>query len=146
MRIRLKELDEYLFSITLQIRVTDLNYGNHMGNQMILSYAQEARAAFLRALGDWTELDIANKGVIMGDAAVVYQSEGRGGEVLEIQVGVADISRVSFDLHYKITTLDDKRPVALAKTGMIFMDYETRKVTAIPTEFLQKLEAFEGKE
>lgn len=145
MRIKLKELDDYLFSMTLQIRVTDLNYGNHMGNQMILSYAQEARAAFFEALGNWTELNIANKGVIMGDAAVVYQSEGRGGEVLKIQVGVADISRVSFDLHYKITAVTSNRPVALAKTGMVFMDYENKKVTAVPEEFLQKLESFKPK-
>ena len=145
MRIRLKPLEEYLFETTVKIRITDLNYGNHMGNQMVLSYAQEARAAFFQALGGWGELDIGGKGVIMGDAAVVYQSEGKGGEVLEILVGIDDITRVSFDLHYQIVESKTQRPVALIKTGMVFMDYEVGKVTTIPSVFLEQLEILKEK-
>lgn len=141
MRIRLKEQANYPFSTTMQIRITDLNYGNHMGNQMLLSYAQEARSQWLGWLGGWSEVSVANQGIIMGDAAVVYQSEGKGGEILLIEVAVGDISRVSFDLYYRITEQSTGRAVGLVKTGIVFFDYQTSKVAAVPEAFLKAIEA-----
>ena len=36
---------------TLEVRISDINYGNHMGNDRALSFFQDARISFLKQLG-----------------------------------------------------------------------------------------------
>lgn len=137
-RVKLTPLEKYAFSTKIRVRVTDLNYGNHLGNDRILAYAHEARVQFLNSLG-YGELNLAGKAVIMADAAVVYKSEALLGDELYIEVGVSDISRVSFDVHYRITKVDSAQVVALVKTGIVCYDYEAGKVVAIPEQVVNKL-------
>ena len=54
MKIEMPSLWQY--STEIEVRVSDLNYGNHMGNQQFLAYAQEARVRFLAENG-FTELN-----------------------------------------------------------------------------------------
>lgn len=143
MRIQLKKINNYIFSTPIRIRITDLNYGNHLSNEMILSYVQQARVDFLKKLGNWTEIDLAGGGLIMVDAAVVYKSEGHAGELLEVLLAIDDISKVGFDFYYKIIEKESKREIALVKTGIIFFNYKTKKIMPIPSVFLGKLEKFE---
>jgi acyl-CoA thioester hydrolase len=139
MRIKLKKIEHYVFTTQLKIRITDLNYGNHLSNEMILSYAQQARVDFLKALGNWDELNLAGGGMIMSDAAVVYKSEGHAGEELEIQVAVDDLTRVGFDFYYRIIEKVSQREVALAKTGIVCFDYTNKKVAPVPAAFIAAL-------
>jgi acyl-CoA thioesterase FadM len=142
MRIKLKKIEQYIFITNLKIRITDLNYGNHLSNEMILSYAQQARVDFLKALGNWGELNLAGSGTIMSDAAVVYKSEGHVGEELEIQVAVDDLTRVGFDFYYRIIAKESQREIALAKTGIVFFDYTNKKVALVPADFIEALAKF----
>ena len=80
-------------------------------------------------------------GQIIADAAVVYKSESFLGDVLDIQVAVADIGRVGFNLFYKITNKATQKEVARGRTGIVCFDYESRKVTSIPSTLLRKLKA-----
>ncbi len=144
MRLRLKKIDQYIFSTFVKIRITDLNYGNHLANEMILNYAQEARVELLKKLGGWNELDIAGVGLIMTDTAVVYKSEGKAGEQLEVALAIDDKTRVGFDFYYKITEINTGREIALVKTGIVFFDYATKKVSVIPAVFWEALQLLEN--
>ena len=55
-RLRLKPLDSYPFSIEMTVRITDLNYGGHLGNDTMLSLIHESRIAFLARHG-FSEMD-----------------------------------------------------------------------------------------
>ena len=68
-RIKLSLPELFSFSINMQIRVTDLNYGGHVGNDTVLSLLQEARQQFLASKG-FKELDIEGFVLIMADAVV----------------------------------------------------------------------------
>lgn len=138
MRIKLKECDKYIFSTQITVRITDLNYGNHLGNEQVLCYAQQARVDFLTSLG-YGELTLAGKGIIMTDAAVVYKSEAHAGDVLNIELAIDDLSTVGFDFYYKISNLATKKEVAMVKTGIVCFDYHTKKVSTIPKEVLDKI-------
>ena len=50
MRVKLKNCDQYIFTTTVKTRITDLNYGGHVGNEMMLIFAQQARVDFLNSL------------------------------------------------------------------------------------------------
>jgi acyl-CoA thioester hydrolase len=50
-----------------------------------------------------------------------------------------DHNKYGFDLVYRMECLDTAREVARGKIGIVFIDRETRKVAAVPTEFLQRV-------
>ena len=50
-RIKLTLPERFLFSASIPVRITDLNYGAHVGNDTILSLMHEARVQFLRLFG-----------------------------------------------------------------------------------------------
>jgi acyl-CoA thioester hydrolase len=133
MRVKIEEPKDYIFRTTYKIVVSDLNYGNHLSNEKLLTIAHEARMQFLHTKG-WTEMDLAGVSLIQGDAAVIYQSEGFYGDELEVSLGIDEMSRVSFDLVYKIHNITTNKALALVKTGMVCYDYDSKKVMTLPEE------------
>lgn len=136
-RIEINFPDKEIFSTELSVRITDLNYGAHLGNDSLLSLLHEARMQFFTHFG-YTEKNIEGAGIIMADAGIIYKAEAWYGDRLRIAVAADDFTRVAFDLYYKVTCGD--RPVAVAKTGIVFYDYEKKKVTAVPDVFRMKME------
>lgn len=133
-RSRLDLPERFLFTAEVPLRVSDINYGGHLGNDAVLSLAQEARVRFLRSHG-WSELDVAGVGIIMTDAVVVYRSEAFYGDVLTIDVAVADLQQLGFDFLFRMVNKGSGKEVARVKTGIVFFDYATRKPAPIPKEF-----------
>jgi len=78
----------------------------------------------------------------VADAAVQYRSEAFHGEVMKVSLGAADLASKGFDLVWCIVEKTTRREVARGKTGIVCFDYASRKVTAIPTKFREKLEKF----
>ncbi|WP_334124666.1 thioesterase family protein [Empedobacter brevis] len=128
-RIKLNFCGEFLFSTIIPVRITDLNYGNHLANDKVLSILHEARIQFFRHYG-YSELDFAGVSVIMGDVAIEYKNQAFYGDHLLIEIGIQDFSRVSFDIFYKISTKD--KLIAEAKTGIVTFNYQKNKVVEVP--------------
>lgn len=136
-RIKLQMPRKYQFSTSIDVRITDLNYGNHLANDSLLSIVHEARVRFLKHLG-YTELDVEGIGIMMADVVIVYKSQSFYGDILKIEVGVGDISKKSCDFFYRVTKGEDK-VVALCKTAIVFFDYQIQKPANIPSNFLEKI-------
>jgi YbgC/YbaW family acyl-CoA thioester hydrolase len=141
-RIQLNFPADTKFSCELTVRASDLNYGNHVGNDSMLTIMQEARILFYRSLGYANELNFESSvGHIVADAAVVYKSEAFLGDTLIIQIGMSDFSKYGFDMFYRITNKVTGKEVALGKTGIVFFDYDRRKVASIPETFLNRIKS-----
>ncbi|RYY99136.1 MAG: thioesterase [Chitinophagaceae bacterium] len=130
-RIKLTLPETLPFSTVIPVRVTDLNYGNHLGNHALLGLVHEARMQYLASLGA-TELRFFGTSLIMSDAAIEYKGEAFYGDELAFAIGAGEWSRVGFELYYRVSKDEGKTTVALAKTGMICFDYDSRKVASIP--------------
>lgn len=130
-RVRLKSLDRYPFSTRIVVRVTDLNYGGHLGNDSLLSLVHEARVAFLSSHG-LSEIDCGGVSLTMGDAAIVYQGEAYAGDNLKVEVAAGEPSESGFRLFYKLTRSSDAARIALVETGMVCFDYEAKKIMPLP--------------
>lgn len=137
-RLHIDLPEQIVHSVKLNIRVTDLNYGNHLANNALLGLLHEARLDWLRSLGYASEQDLGGAGIILADAAIVFQSEAFLGEMLTIELRTGDLGRASFDLYYVVTTAD--RQVATAKTAIVFFDYATHKMKSMPATFRAQLE------
>lgn len=123
----------FAFSTTIPVRITDLNYGGHVGNDTILSMIHEARVQFLQHLG-YTELDLEGVSLIMRDVTIEFKSELFYGDTITVSVAVNEISRAAFDIYYKLEKKQEDKAViaAIAKTGMVSFDYKNRKVASLP--------------
>lgn len=139
-RIKIDLSEKFHFSCEIPVRITDINYGGHVGNDALLSIVHEARMQFFRSLS-YTEMNFGGAGMIMADVAIEFKSELFYGDIIIVSVTAGDVSKVSFDLIYKMEKQisDIRKTVALAKTGMICYDYEKKKIVAIPEEARQKL-------
>lgn len=139
-RIKIDIPDTSLTKISLPIRITDINYGNHLGNDALVGLLHEARATWLNQLG-WTELNIDGASIIMSDLAVQYLNEAFYGQLLEIELYSGEITAAGFELYYKVTFNSNNGiiNIAKAKTGIVFFDYSSRKVRNMPESFKQLL-------
>lgn len=141
-RIKISIPDKTFFTTQIPVRITDLNYGNHVGNDTILSMIHEARVQFLSSLG-YSELNFAGTSLIMGDVAIEFKAELFYGDLVIASVCADEFTRAGFDLYYKLEKNQDNKTVvvAIAKTGMVCFNYNSRKVTAVPGEAVNKLSA-----
>ena len=132
--------EKFLFSISIPVRITDLNYGGHVGNDAVLSIIHEARMQFLKHFG-YTEMEFAGVGMIMSDVAIEFKNELFYGDMVIASVAAGEFTNVSFEIFYRLEkNMDDKKVlVAIAKTGMVCYDYGKKKIVAVPKEAKKKL-------
>ncbi|NDG84238.1 MAG: thioesterase, partial [Proteobacteria bacterium] len=50
-RIKIDLPERFAFSTELSLRITDINYGGHLGNDAVLGLVHEARVRFLKHHG-----------------------------------------------------------------------------------------------
>lgn len=139
-RIKIELPQKFIFKTELALRITDINYGGHLGNDSLLSIIHEARVRFLNHLG-YSESNLEGNGIIMIDAAIQYKSEGFYGDSLIIEIDVNSFSGIGCDFVYRITNKSTGKEIALAKTGIVFFNYEKRKTVSVPSEFALKIES-----
>ena len=125
--------------IDIPVRITDINYGNHVGNDSIIGIIHEARVQFLQFYG-YTELNIEGIGLIMSALSVEFKNESFYKDIISIQIACSEISKVSFELFYSLSTIRDNREITIAKavTTMVCYDYIIKKVSALPKK-LQRI-------
>jgi len=140
-RIKIDLPEQFSFSTSIPIRITDLNYGNHVGNDAVLSIIHEARMQFLKNFG-YTEMEFAGVGMIMSDVAIEFKSELFYGDIVIASVTATGFSKMGFDIYYKLekAAAGKNELVAAAKTGMICFDYDKRKIVSIPEAAIKKLQ------
>ena len=132
--------DLFSFTVPVPVRITDLNYGGHVGNDRILSIIHEARVLYLQHL-ELSELRFGAAGLIMKNVAIDFVRELFYGEELRVSVRAGDFSAVSFSLYYKLEKIKEAQPllVAAAKTVMVCFDYTTRKPSPLQESIKQQL-------
>ena len=139
-RVRLIMPSSFQFSCKIPTRITDLNYGGHTGNDTILSLIHEARMQYLKSL-DYTEMKFENTGMIMSDVIIEYKKELFYPDTVTISVTPGELTRIGFDLFYKLESGEGKPAslVAIAKTHMICYDYDNKKIVSLPEKAREKL-------
>ena len=140
-RIKIDIPENIIATINLKVRVSDINYGNHVGNDAFVSLIHEARIQWLQQ-NDFTELDVEGTGLIMSDLAFEYKTESFYGDEIAVSISAGEISRVSFELYYQLTTIRNDKSILLAKakTGMVCINYQTKKVAAVPPGLIKVLQ------
>lgn len=130
----------FIFSTVLSIRVYDLNYGAHLGNDSIVSLIHEARVRFFHQHG-WTEANIANThiGIIIKELVVNYKSQGRFNDQIRIDLSIENLNSRQFEMFYLLTK-EPGAELGRCMTRLLFFDYKKMKVTRMPAIFKKVIE------
>lgn len=126
--------DVFCFETRMQVRITDINSGNHLGNDALISMLSEARAQFLLSYGV-SEGASSGQGIIVTDLATMYQSESFFPEMLRFEVGMMDFNKYGGDFVFQVTKAESGQTVARAKYGFVFFDYQQKTVVPMPESF-----------
>jgi acyl-CoA thioesterase FadM len=139
-RVKIELPPSFHFTCRIPVRITDINYGGHVGNDAVLGLIHEARMQFLNNVG-YTELNFGGTGMIMADVAIEFKSELFYGDTIIASVATGEVSRIGFELFYKLEkeAAGIYPVIAIAKTGMICYDYEKKKIVSVPEEARGKL-------
>ncbi|HEX8461205.1 MAG TPA: thioesterase family protein [Segetibacter sp.] len=139
-RIKILLPERFDFSTVLKIRITDLNYGGHVGNDVFLSLVHEARQQYLHQYG-YSEMNFAGTGLIMADAAIEFKNELRYADEVKISVVATGFDRLGFDIFYllEVKKAESWILAGKVKTGMMCFDYSAKKKTSIPVAAIEKL-------
>lgn len=135
---KITDFPQFVFTTNMGIRISDINYGNHLGHDSLVSFFHEARVRFLKKIG-YGELDINGLGILVTNLVVNYVNEAFYSDVITIKIGIGEIKKSSIDLIYQAIIEDTNSEIARAITTVTFYDYKNLKVARIPKIFLSSI-------
>lgn len=126
-----------VFSTTFRVRVSDINYGGHLGNDRVLSLFHEARVRWLAHEG-WTEAEIDGVGIVQTEAHLRYRAQAFHGDELACRVELSEVKSRGFSLSYLLKRASDGATVADGSTVLRFFDYKTQSIASTPPGFASR--------
>ncbi|MCD6293010.1 MAG: thioesterase family protein [Deltaproteobacteria bacterium] len=133
-KLKLPEPQQFIYSTDISPRISDINYGNHLGHDRLITLLHEVRLRFLANHG-FSEFDIDGTGIIMADLAISYKAEVFYGECLTVDIALIEPSRTGCNFFYLARKKNDQKEVARATTRIVFFDYKKKKITRMPPAF-----------
>lgn len=141
------------FEKEYEIRICDINPGNHMGHDRFLPLMHDARCSFFRNLVESepsllnsdqlclieTSLSGKDIGIVVSELNIKYKSEVFYPDNLKIKISVSEISSFSFKMNYLITKMNNHVIVAEAHTKLVSFDYTKHKPHKFSEAFLRAI-------
>lgn len=122
----------------LTVRITDMNYGRHLGHDAVISLLHEARAQALQALG-LSEADMGGYPSVAADIAVQYQAEARFPDALVIDTAIPVSAGKVVTVFHRIRREADDRVVATARINLMLIDLQAGRPVVVPDEVRERL-------
>lgn len=133
------------------IRISDMNPGNHVGHDRLLLIMHDARCYFFNSLPEIdksflnkdefclieTCLSGKNIGIVINELNVKYKSELYYPEKIKVKITVSELTNISMKMNYLITKSDSNTVVAEAYTKLVSFDYNKRKPHKFSDVFLK---------
>jgi acyl-CoA thioester hydrolase len=134
----------HLFSHRIEVRFRDCDPLGHVNNAAYLTYLEQARLFYWRALWGFglersEDERRSRPGVIMARAEIDYRLPAHYGQTLEVRIDLAAVGKTSFTYDYEIVD-EEARVIASARTVQVMYDYETARPVPIPDEIRQKMQ------
>jgi len=129
-----------IFTTQINVRVTDINYGNHLANDALVAYLHDARVKFLTTL-NYSEFNIEGIALIQADLMVRYKNEAFLNELIQCDLFIGAVSKNSFEMLYRLSTKRGEQSVIIAeaKVGLVCFDYQNKKIKEVPKAFIDKI-------
>lgn len=122
----------------LSVRITDMNYGHHLGHDAVVSLMHEARVQALASLG-LSEGDMGGYPCVAADLAVQYQAESRWPDALVVDTAIPAPSRKAITVYHRLRRESDGRTVATARLNLMLVDPDAGRPVLVPAALADRL-------
>lgn len=129
------ENSEFHFTTIMPVRITDINYGMHLGHVALPGIFHNARVLFLNKNG-FDEMNIEGCGLILLESNYKYKHEASFNTNLLVSVGIGEYTKLKFNFIYKAINNETGIEIANGQEEIACFDYQKRKIARIPTIFL----------
>lgn len=129
------QFEKTLHSQSLKIRIDDINYGNHLGHDKLVSLLHNARCAWLHE-HKLSEIKLGQDGLgwVVANLNVNYLAEAFFADQLTLELGLIKLGNKSVTLGQKVTNEHDEL-IATAEVSLVFYNYHQRQAVAAPDAF-----------
>lgn len=135
----------FRFHYPISVRYGDLDPQWHVNNARFLSFAEQARFAYLVELGLFDGKSFWDLPLIVGDVHCRYKVPIDPGVTVDVATGVISIGNKSLVMGCQIASTDGSVVHAEMETIMVAYDYRTKSAVPITDDLRAKFETYEGK-
>lgn len=111
------------YTDTIKIRISDINYGNHLGHTQLINLLHEIRLQFLKKNG-LNEHDIDGNALVMRDLNVKYINQAFWDNEIEINMQLQNAG-IKIIFTYDVNNLTLNNKTAEIITVMLLVDKKT---------------------
>jgi acyl-CoA thioester hydrolase len=129
---------------SIQVRYSDLDPQWHVNNARYLSYLEQARVDYIRALDLWDGQDFFRIGLIVADIHIAYLAPINLGQRVRVGIRTTRIGNKSLQFAYTVEDEDSGKALASAESVMVAYDYRQQISIPVPTDWRVKINAFDG--
>ena len=140
---RAAKADGYSLSVPMEVRFRDLDSMGHVNNAVYLTYFENARIAYWRAVPGVRSR--RNLDYILARAECDFRSPVTLDDELCCHIRVAWFGRTSFAFEYLLREERTGRVAAEGRTVQVMFDYAARKAEPLDPEVKATIEEFEGR-
>ncbi|MED5238296.1 MAG: thioesterase family protein [Pseudomonadota bacterium] len=134
MRVNIQFPDNPIFHYSMVISKDHENIAGHLAHDKVVTIIGDCRDAWFASLG-FPGCVVDGISIVNSDLMLMYIAEAFHGDELNLELAMADINKYGGDMLLRATRQQDGSEVFRAKSGFVFFDYSTRKVTPRPKGF-----------
>ncbi len=139
-------MSEFRFHLPIEVRYGDLDPQWHVNNARYLTFLEQGRMEYLRALGLWDGEDFFNLGLIVADVHIAYLAPMFLGQKVRLDMRVSKLGRKSLVFEYRLVDDGNEKPLAKAESVMVAFDYRAHASIPLSEDWRKKICDFEGPE
>jgi acyl-CoA thioester hydrolase len=123
-------MTDFRFYHPIEVRYGDLDPQGHVNNARYLTYMEQARIAYVHALGLWRGGSFLDVGIILADVRVSFQAPILFGQQVRVGVRVVQIGNKSLTMEYRLE--DGANGILLASGSSVLVAYDYREAHSMP--------------
>ena len=131
------------FYHTIEVRFRDIDMFGHANNAAYLTYFESARVAYYTNLTGLT--DPREFGMTVAGAQIDFLKPIFYGQTVHVYTRIGRVGTKSWTLEHEICDAQTGDLLAKGHTVNVHYNYKTQKSLLLPTDLIEKMEAFEGR-
>jgi len=134
----------FRFYHPIEVRYGDLDPQAHVNNAKYLTYMEQARIAYIIALGLWDGRSFMDIGIILAEARVTFLAPVYFSQQVRVGVRVAEIRNKSLTMEYSLEDAESGAQLAVGSSVLVAYDYRENRTLPFPKSWRETIGAFEG--
>ena len=134
----------FRFYHPIEVRYGDLDPQAHVNNARFLTYMEQARIAYIRALGLWDGGSFLDVGIILAEVKVTFLAPIYFGQELRVGVRVTEIRIKSLTMEYSLEETGGDKQFATGSSVLVAFNYREGSTLPIPEHWKNTILAYEN--